>query len=116
MARAGATEARLWLTIPTRARLAGSASKGRVWLPQRADEGVDDLAVEAGPPAPIELAERHVDRESLPVRSVGRHGVEGVGHRDDSSRQRDLVAGQLARVAPAVPALVVVGDGVERRR
>src|SRR5207245_1996301 len=44
----------------------------------------------------------------LPIRSVGRHRVEGVADEDDPRLERDLVAGDPVRVARAVPALVAM--------
>ena len=51
----------------------------------------------------------------MSVHAIGRHSVERVGDRDDAAGQGNLVAGELARVAAPVPALVVAGDRVEGR-
>src|SRR5207248_2183856 len=46
----------------------------------------------------------------LAIDAVARHRLVRVGHREDPGLERDLVLDQLARIAPAVWALVVRED------
>ena len=46
------------------------------------------------------------------VRAHGGHRLEGVGEGDDAPGERDVRAGELVRVARAVPLLVVLADAV----
>src|SRR5438034_3877799 len=55
--------------------------------------------------------DRPLTRHAGPVHAIGGHGSPGVAHGDDAGAQRDVGAPQLIRVAPAVPALVMVADG-----
>ena len=52
------------------------------------------------------------DADRLAIRPHRGHHLIRVGHRDDAPRERDLIAGQPARVAATVEALVVMGDCV----
>src|SRR5690606_40522170 len=38
------------------------------------------------------------------------HGVEGIGHQDDASQERDFLPGETEGISPAVVALVVIED------
>jgi hypothetical protein len=55
-----------------------------------------------------------LERERPAVGAVGGHRVEGVGHREDARPQRDRLADEAARVALAVPALVMAADHLDR--
>src|SRR5207248_6329075 len=59
-----------------------------------------------------DLLHRFSGGPALAVRPVVRHGIEAVGHRGDRSGLRDLVALETARIAAAVPALVVAAGDI----
>ena len=69
---------------------------------------------------PLQQRRRHLqfrhrlgDRQRLVIRPRGGHGVKGVRDADNPRHQRDLVAGQSARVAGPVQPLVMMADGVD---
>src|SRR5947209_4443480 len=69
----------------------------------------DDLRVELGAGAALELEQRLGWRQTLVlVDAAGRHRVEGVGDEQDARGERDLGAPQTVWIAVTVPALVVV--------
>jgi len=70
----------------------------------------DDLRIELRPGADLELAQCLLARAGRAVRSVGRHRAVGVAGADDARDERDLLAGEAVRVAPAVPPLVARAD------
>ena len=74
------------------------------------DEGVDDLRVPLGAAAVAEIVVDLRGREPLAVRTVTRHGVERVGHRENSRLQRNLLAREVIGVSRSVQALVVMPD------
>ena len=64
------------------------------------------------PGAAIDLGQRRLTRHRRPVRTIGDHRVERVGHRDDPRLDRDRRARQAVRITVTVPALVVVQDAI----
>ena len=70
----------------------------------------DDLGVELGARAALQLGQRLVRGQLRSPRLGARHRLEGVGDEQDSRRQRDPLAGQPLRVATPVPPLVVMAD------
>ena len=75
------------------------------------EEGVDDLGVPLLAGAGLEDFIDLFDGHALAVGAVAGHRVEGVGHGDDAGDERDLVAGELERIAAAVPLFVVMQHG-----
>ena len=67
-----------------------------------------------GPGLVGDLRQREVDRQRLAVRLLGGHRVECVGDGEDARRERDLLGLEAARVAGAVPLLVVRADHLAR--
>ena len=76
-----------------------SAQRASKWMPQPSRSSASAV----------------VAPERRAVGSVGGHRVPGVGHRDDTRLERDLLAGQAARVAGAVDALVDVAHPGDER-
>ena len=73
-------------------------------------EHVDDHRVVHHAAALLDDLERGGVAEGRPVRPVGGQRVEAVDHRQDAGADRDLVAAQAARIADAVPVLVMGAD------
>src|SRR4051794_12940708 len=100
-------EAAVWL-VPELGRgevaVAGDDPRQLVVQPQYE---VDERWVEQRPGAALELGERLVDRPRGLVGPRRDERVEDVRDGADAPDQRDLLAAQAARVAGAVPALVV---------
>src|SRR5262249_61382586 len=71
-------------------------------------EGADAARAELAPRLLLEHAQGVLVVACGPVDPVGQHRVEGVGDGDDAGAERDVLAGQLVRVAPAVAALLVL--------
>src|SRR3954451_24686278 len=71
------------------------------------DEAGDDLGVELAPALRGDLRERVGLRPRVLVRARGDERVVDVADRADAPGDRDLLAAQAARVAAAVPALVM---------
>src|SRR5262249_27700358 len=95
----------------------GDAASTEAFDLELVGEGVDDLGVELGAGAALELLDRLVGRDAPPVDALGGHGVESIRDEDDPGAERDALAGEAVGVAAAVPALVMVehpvGDGVD---
>ena len=74
----------------------------------RKEEEIDELGVELRA-APVERSPdaRRRSAVALAIASAVGDRVEGVGDRDDARRERDAAALEPARIALAVPALVV---------
>src|SRR5204863_5813112 len=70
----------------------------------------DDGWVELTPGVAAQLFDRHAERQRLPIAAVGRHRVEGVAAHDDPRGPRNLLPGEMIRVAGSVPALVTRAD------
>jgi hypothetical protein len=70
-------------------------------------ERFDDVGVELHAGLAEDLSDRLLQRPGWLVRALVRESVEHVGHGDDPSRERDLLASKPTGVASAVPALVV---------
>src|SRR5215213_10057452 len=77
-------------------------------LAERIVERGHDAGVELRAGAAVHFGERLGARDLCAVDAVGRHRVVGVGNEEDARGQLDLLAGEVVRVARAVPALVVV--------
>src|SRR5262245_34748004 len=75
------------------------------------DDG-DDLRIELGAGAALELADGCVRRERLAVGTRGRPRVVRVADGDDAGRQRDRPTRDAVGIAGAVPALVRRADDV----
>ena len=65
------------------------------------DEGGDDLGVEVGGRTLQDFRLRVLEGARRPIGTIGRHGVDRVGDRQDARPQRNLVGPQLIRVAIA---------------
>ena len=57
-----------------------------------------------------QLGERGLERDRRAIRVARRHDVEAVGHGEDARQQRDVVAGDVVRVAVPVDPLVLAQD------
>src|SRR6266478_2095800 len=62
--------------------------------------------IEMSARAALDLRARRRDGNGARVRAIVRHGVEGVGHREDARAQGDVLAPEPVGIAGAVPALV----------
>ena len=74
---------------------------------QLPDERLDDDRIELCPRYASQLDDGKIVRQADPVRTLRRHGLVGVAHRDDLRRERDLVTLETIRVAGAIETLVV---------
>ena len=97
---------------PGRASSASRSSSSAWWKSTPApitmpDEDLHEARVELGAGHPPQLRDRVVEAHRRAVGVAGGHHVEAVGHGQDPREQRDLLAGQVARVAAAVDPLVV---------
>src|SRR5665647_3428147 len=72
-----------------------------------AEECVDDVRVERGATAGRDMGPRVGRRQGQPVGPIARQRVEDICDGDNAPLQRNLLAGEPARIAGAVPALVV---------
>src|SRR5207247_1541508 len=99
---------------PSGGDLAGSDSlrEARAHL---LDQRLDDLGVEAGAAAGLQLDERLVQRHRAPIRAAGDEAAEGVAGGDDPGSERDEVALEPVRIARAVEALVRRANQGRRR-
>src|SRR3954466_10225788 len=71
------------------------------------DERRDASRVELRARTVLELPQRVALAETAAVGPVLAHREIGIGDRDDPRRERDLLTGETARVAAAIPTLVV---------
>src|SRR5690606_29667783 len=95
------------VVLATGSRLAGELHLAGEHL---LDEHVDHPGIELCPFVPDQLLHRLVHGQPRAVDAVRRHRVEGVGHRQDAGRERDLLPFEAVRISPAVVALVMVAD------
>ena len=77
---------------------------------QQRDEGLDDRRVEALARLLLEQRDRGVVRHRLVVRPLRHQGVEVVDDRQDAGAERNRFAPEPARIALAVPPLVMAED------
>ena len=85
--------------------------------PHLLDEERDDLGIELRAGAPRSSASQACSAgRGVAVGPLVGHRAVGLEHRERAGGERDLVARQARRIAPAVEALVVVEHGVARRR
>ena len=73
-------------------------------------EGMDHLRIKMCAGTGDKFASSSGGAHGLFVRADRGHGLVGVRHADDATRQRDFGAGKTVRVAAAVVALVVLRD------
>src|SRR5262249_32349448 len=78
------------------------------------EESAHDRWIEVLARAALDLGLGHVERLGLRVRAVPGDRVEGVDDHEDPGAQRDLLASEPARIAAAVPLLVVRVDDWHR--
>src|SRR5690606_14164536 len=95
------------VVLATGSRLAGELHLAGEHL---LDEPVSHPRIELCPFVPDQLLHRLVHGQPRAVDAVRRHRVEGVGHRQDAGRERDLLPFEAVRISPAVVALVMVAD------
>ena len=84
-----------------------AVAEGEIAGRQQPDEDLDDVRIELSARGPAQLGDRFLDIDGLAVGVARGDHVVGVGDGDQPRAGRDLDAGQPARVAAAVPALVV---------
>src|SRR6266568_928796 len=77
-----------------------------------ADEGGDNVRVELATGSALEDLAGFVSGASLAIGAVASDGVVGIGHGEDASFERNLIAGAIA-VSGAVEAVVVSKDDGE---
>ena len=58
----------------------------------------------------MEVRHGALEGESLPVRAIGSHGVEGVCHRKNAGKRGIVWAAKTVRISCSVPALMVIAD------
>src|SRR5215218_5645420 len=73
-------------------------------------EDLDDGRIELRPCPVTDPPDRLFDRQSTPVRAVGRHGVERVANEDDARLDRDVPRRPPVRIAVPVEPFVTVAD------
>src|SRR5207253_1844898 len=95
-------------------RVSGGLSKQVLDRALAFDEGGDHLRIEVRGRAFQDLGLRVFESAGRAVGSIGSHGVQGIGHRQDPSAKWDLIGMQLIGIAVAVPALVMVADQRQR--
>src|SRR5262249_22806747 len=74
------------------------------------EKRVDDRRIELTPGTSADLTSRVFERNRARVRTIERHGVERVRHREDARTKGDRLTPQSERIAGAIPALVVMID------
>src|SRR6188508_707205 len=73
-----------------------------------AQERCNDLGVELGPRAILELLASILEAHGAAVRAVGGHRMEGVADEDHAGLDRNVALADRIGIALAVPALVAV--------
>src|SRR5215211_5176964 len=73
-------------------------------------EELDEGRIELRPCPVTDPPDRLFDRQSTPVRAVGRHGVERVANEDDARLDRDVPRRPPVRIAVPVEPFVTVAD------
>src|SRR2546428_255435 len=96
-------------------QLADLPGRGRPALAGQRDEGAHDLGVEALAGVLLDRLEAGVGRPRVLVWTFRGERVEDVGDRDDSRRERDLLALLAVGIAPPIPALVMLARDRPRR-
>ena len=76
-------------------------------------ERIGELRIELRARAALDLADRHFVRERAPICAVTRHRVVRVGDRDNAADERNVLAGETARITAAIPPLVVTPAAVD---
>src|SRR5690606_23367691 len=77
-------------------------------------ERLRELGVELRPGAALDLADRDLVGQGAAIGAIRGHRVVRVGDRDDAPDDRDVVVGEPARIAAAVPPLVVAPAAVDQ--
>lgn len=77
---------------------------------QYGEKGIDDRGVELATPVPFEFLDSFRRRHRGPVRSVGRHRVEGVRYHKDAGSYGYILTGQPIGIARPVEVLMVMKD------
>src|SRR6202158_3584983 len=70
------------------------------------DHGLNDPRIELRSGLPAQLVDDLVEANRGAVRPLRGHGMKGSAGMDDAPTERNLLAGQPIRVAPAVAALI----------
>src|SRR4051812_13265539 len=76
-------------------------------------ERIGELGIELRAGAALDLADRDLVGQGAAVRAIRGHRVVRVGDRDHAADERDLVAGEPARIAAAVEPLVVAPAAID---
>lgn len=77
------------------------------------EDDPDDVGVELGAGAPLDLSLDLVYGKRLSVRAVGEHGVDRVAQHDDARREGDRLPPEPVGVSATVEALVVMAHAAD---
>ena len=76
-------------------------------LIEHAREDRHELRIELSSSASLELSDGDIVRQGFAVAAIGGHRVVAIGDGDDTSEERNVSTDEAARIAAAVPVLVV---------
>ena len=101
----------LWSAAGLGRRVEAQSAGSQAALPKRLagqlQKDAHHVRVELAATLAGDFLDRFMDGPGVFLRPLVREGVEDISHGDDAAFERNLLAGQPAWVAPAVPALVM---------
>src|SRR4051794_32153842 len=88
----------------------GRAARNKQTLGVGFDEQLHDLRVKLRALTLAQLGQRRLHGQGQTIDAVRRHGIKGVGYRDDPAAQRNLFAHESTRIPRPIPPLVMMSD------